>query len=490
MELSAVLGICVFCLLLIASWRKHLERKKLPPGPMPLPFIGNILQLNNKALAKSILKFRAQYGPVFTLHLGSEKLVVLCGYEAVKEALINHGKEFGGRGMLATVMKINKGSGLIFSNGERWKQLRRFSLTTLRNFGMGKRTIEERIQEEAHSLVVELGNTKGSPFNPTFLLSSAVSNVICSIVFGNRFDYKDEAFLTLLSRINENFRLLSSRWGQLYNAFPALLDHLPGQHNTMFQNADALKEFVTERMKQHQELLDPNSPNSYIDCFLLKMEEEKQNPNTEFTTENLVMTTLELFFAGTETVSTTLRYGLLLLMKYPMIKEKVHEEIDQVIGRSRQPVTEDRSRMPYTEAVIHEVHRFADVLPMNLPHVTTQDILFRGYVIPKGTTVFPLLTSVLRDDSQFKNPEDFNPGHFLDRNGHFKKTEAFMPFSAGKRVCLGESLARMEVFLFLTTILQHYTLEPLVDPGDLDAIPIESGLGNIPRPYELRLLPR
>ncbi|CAM5129230.1 unnamed protein product [Natator depressus] len=117
---------------------------------------------------------------------------------------------------------------------------------------------------------------------------------------------------------------------------------------------------------------------STVLCFI-----EKQNPDTEFTTENLVMTTLELFFAGTETVSTTLRCRILLLMKYPEIKEKVHKEIDRVIGRSRLPATEDRSCMPYTDAVIHEVHRFADVIPMSLPHVTTQDVQFRAYVIPK-----------------------------------------------------------------------------------------------------------
>ncbi|CAM4669677.1 unnamed protein product [Lepidochelys olivacea] len=270
-----------------------------------------------------------------------------------------------------------------------------------------------------------------SPFDPTFLLGSAGSGIICCLVFGSRFGYKDQEFLTLPSCINQNFRLLSSRWGQ-----------------------------------------------------------EKQNPDTEFTTENLVMTTLELFFAGTETVSTTLKCGILLLMKYPEIKEKVHKEIDQVIGRSRLPATEDRSHMPYTDAVIHEVHRFADVIPMSLPHITTQDVQFRAYVIPKGTTVIPLLSSVLWDTSQFKNLDVFDPGHFLDGSGHFQKSNAFMPFSAGKRMCVGESLARLEVFLFLPAILQGYTLEPLGDPGTLGTSPVESGLGNIPHPYELRLLPR
>ncbi|CAM5129233.1 unnamed protein product [Natator depressus] len=113
-----------------------------------------------------------------------------------------------------------------------------------------------------------------------------------------------------------------------------------------------------------------------------------------------------------------------------------------------------------------------------------------GHVRREGTTVIPLLSSVLRDTSWFKNTDVFDPGHFLDGSGHFQKSNAFMPFSAGKHVCVGESLAHMEVFLFLTAILQCYTLEPLGDLGTLNTSPVESGLGNIPHPYELRLLPR
>ncbi|XP_034648656.1 cytochrome P450 2F2-like [Trachemys scripta elegans] len=231
----------------------------------------------------------------------------------------------------------------------------------------------------------------------------------------------------------------------------------------------------------------PSAAGSNSGCLPLQ---ENQDPLSYFHMETLVMTTHNLFFVGTETVSTTLRYGFLLLMKYPEIQAKVHAEIDQVIGRHRSPSVEDRSRMPYTDAVIHEVQRFGDVVPMGLPHAVTRDTHFRGFLLPEGTNVLPLLFSVHNDPAQFKDPATFDPAHFLDPSGGFRKHDAFMAFSAGKRVCLGEAMARMELFLLFTTVLQRFTLTPLVRPEDIDISPLMSGLGNMPHPYEFRAVPR
>ncbi|PIO38488.1 hypothetical protein AB205_0077280, partial [Aquarana catesbeiana] len=107
-----------------------------------------------------------------------------------------------------------------------------------------------------------------------------------------------------------------------------------------------------------------------------------------------------------------------------------------------------------------------------------------------GLNIMPLICTSQYDSTKFKNPHSFDPTHFLDANGLFKKNEAFMAFSAGKRICLGEGLAQMELFIFFTTILQNLTPEPLVDPKDIDITPESSGLGNIPRPYKMCLVPR
>ncbi|XP_025068850.1 cytochrome P450 2G1-like [Alligator sinensis] len=505
------LAICISCLALASAWRRMHKGGKLPPGPTPLPFIGNLLQVRTDETFKSFmepeahkpkelqgcdrclppppLQLKEKYGPVFTVYLGPRRVVVLCGHEAVKEALVDQAEEFSGRGELASIERNFNGFGVALANGERWKQLRRFSLTTLRNFGMGKRSIEERIQEEAQYLLEELRKTKAQPFDPTFYLSRTVSNVISSVVFGSRFDYEDKQFLALLRMINESFIEMSTPC-QLYDMYSCIMQYLPGRHNRVYYLVEDLKDFIAERVRANQATLDLNSPRDFIDCFLIQMEKERKNPNSEFNLKNLVLTTLNLFFAGTETVSSTLRYGFLFLMRYPKVQEKVHQEIDQVIGRNRIPASEDRMSMPYTDAVIHEIQRLTDIVPMGVPHTVIRDTQFRGYTLPKGTDVFPLLGSVLRDPKYFSQPDAFNPGHFLDENGRFKKNDAFVPFSSGKRFCFGDMLARMELFLFVTSILQHFRFESPIDRQDLDISPKLVGFATLPRDYKICLIPR
>ncbi|XP_053232019.1 cytochrome P450 2C19-like [Podarcis raffonei] len=483
--------ICISCLVFLAVRSRTPENaKQLPPGPPPLPIVGNALQLKTNNLAQVLQEFGEKYGSVFTMYFGTERVVVLHGYDAVKEALIDRGEEFAARGRLPLADDVNKGLGIGFSNGEGWKQLRRFALTTLRNFGMGKKSIEERIQEEAQFLLEKFQDTQEKPLDPTYSLSCALSNVICAIVFGKRYDYNDKKFLSMMSLMNENFQVFSSSWGQLYNLFPSLMKCIPGPHHKVLKNNLALRQFVLEEVEEHKPTLDPSSPRDFIDCFLMKMDQEKGYSASHFTIENLAISTVDLFAAGTETTSTTLRYGFMILLKYPEIQEKVHEEIDRVIGRSRSPCMGDRGEMPYTDAVIHEIQRFISLLPLSVPHAVLKDTPFRQYVIPKGTTIYPILTSVLHDSKEFPNPKEFDPGHFLHKDGTFRKSDYFMPFSAGKRICVGEGLARMEIFLFLTTILQNFTLKSIIDPKDIDLTPVLSSIGNFPRPYQLCIVPR
>ncbi|XP_077130966.1 cytochrome P450 2K1-like [Ranitomeya variabilis] len=456
---------------------------KMPPGPMPLPVIGNLHMVDLNRLHESLMQLSEKYGDIFTLHFGPKKMVILAGYRIIKEALVTRAEDFSERPTTPVFDILSNGHGIIFSNGETWRSMRRFTLSTLRDFGMGKKSVEARIQDELMPLIESFRSHNGKPFNTHILINTAVSNVICSIIFGKRFEYDDPAFEKLIKMLDENVNLIGTPKVMLYNYYP-FLGSLLGLHKKVMQNIKDLKSFISQCSMNRRLDFDANHITGYIDAYILKQEQEATKPQTHFNEENLLISVLDLFAAGTETTSTTIRWGILLMMKYPEIQKKVQEEIKTHIKPGQLPTVEDRKKMPYTDAVIHELQRFGNIVPLNGLHSTPTDVYLRGYLIPKGTEVIPSLTSVLYDKTQWKTPYDFNPNHFLDENGKFVRPDAFMPFSVGRRACAGEALAKMELFLFFTGLLQAFTFYP--PPGvsreDLNLKP-RVGFTLTPTPY-------
>uniref|UniRef100_A0A8C6LM39 Cytochrome P450 family 2 subfamily J member 2 n=1 Tax=Nothobranchius furzeri TaxID=105023 RepID=A0A8C6LM39_NOTFU len=479
----------IFLFLLIAD---HLENRKpanFPPGPRTLPFIGNILSLDSKQPQNYFIKLAEIYGNIFTVRLGKDTFVILCGHKMMKEALVTQAENFVDRphSSIAGRCYAEPGAGLFMSNGDKWKKQRRFALSTLRNFGLGKSMLEQSICEEIRHLQEEIEREKvffcsGKPFSPAGLFNSAVSNIVCQLVMGKRFDYSDYNFQIMLKYISESFWLQGSIWGQLYEAFPKVMDYLPGPHNKIFTYFSAIQTFLAEEIEKHKKDLDPSNPRDYIDTFLIEMKNHKDS-DLGFTETNLALCSTDLFLAGTETTATTLLWALVFLIQHPEIQEMVHTEIDTVIGRTRLPSMADRINLPYTDAVIHEIQRFGNILPINGLRMAHKDTTLGGCFIPKGTAVMPILTSVLFDKTEWETPDTFNPGHFLDASGKFVKREAFLPFSSGKRVCLGEGLAKMELFLFLVGLLQKFSFSA-PEGVELSAEGI-TGVTRVPAPFKV-----
>ncbi|XP_067829941.1 cytochrome P450 2K1-like isoform X1 [Heptranchias perlo] len=459
-----------------------------PPGPAPLPLIGNLHQLDLKRIDRSLMELSEKYGTVFSVQFGPQKAVILTGYDTVRDALVNHADQFTGRPHLPIFEEITFRRGVTFSEDKQWQDARKFTISTLRGFGMGKKSIEDKIIEEANLLVNVFESHKGQPFDTTRIMNSATSNIICSIMFGDRFDYDDETFIGLTSMVNENVRLLGSATVQLYNFYPFLGFLIPNR-KTIIKNQQKMHNIFNGLLKATKEMMSENNIRSFSEALIMKQQQESGDQDSELQKRNLTITTIDLFSAGTETTSNTICWGLLIMMKYSEIQKKVQEEIDRVIGAGRFPRTEDRKLMPYTDAVIHEIQRFANIVPMNLPHSTTVDTHFRGYFIPKGTHVIPLLTSVLYDETQWEKPNEFNPSHFLDAEGQFVKRNAFMPFSAGGRTCAGETLAKVELFLFFTTLLQKFHFQAPPGVTDLDLTP-RVGFTLVPKPHKVCAVPR
>ncbi|XP_061869506.1 cytochrome P450 2D17-like isoform X1 [Colius striatus] len=480
----------VFTFLLDLMKRRRTSRL-YPPGPVSLPFIGTILHVDFKNTPHSFRQLQQKFGNVFSLQNFWNNVVVLNGYKAVKEALVTRAEDYADRPYVPVYEHMGYGKnsqGIVMARyGHIWKELRKFTLSALRNFGMGKESLEKRVVEEARFLCSAVNSEEGRPFDLHFLVNNAVCNVICTTVYGERFNYGDETFKKLLHVFDQSLQEETGLLTQFLNSVPIFL-HIPGLADKVFPGQKSFMEFIDVLIERHMKTWNPAYTRDFTDAFVKEMKKGKEAEERGFTYNNLRLVTSDLFAAGTETTATTLRWAILYMVLHPEIQSKVQAEIDNVIGRETEPSIKDQVSMPYTNAVIHEVQRCGDVIPMVL-HMTYRDTELQGFFIPKGTTIITNLSSVLKDESFWEKPHEFYPEHFLDAKGQFVKREAFLPFSAGRRVCLGEQLARMELFLFFTSLLQKFTF---VLPEDQPRPRTDGHFSftNCPHPYLVRAVPR
>uniref|UniRef100_UPI00358DEC25 cytochrome P450 2J2-like isoform X2 n=1 Tax=Myxine glutinosa TaxID=7769 RepID=UPI00358DEC25 len=404
-----------------------------PPGPMVLPLVGNFGLIFVHDIPKAMQKMVKQYGLVCGCYLGSIPMVVVSGYHAVKEALLQNGHKLSDRPPFPLQEALLPGT--------------------------------------------------GEPFDLHLSMHNAASNVICCLVFGHRFSYDDEMFKKMLRLMERNLEREGNYVGMMCHIFPFIMK-LPGPQQELFRNHKELDDFIKEEILQHKKSRQQGKPRDIIDAYLDKIDEESNNSQEIFSEQNLITVVNDLFIAGTETTASTLRWAFLYMMAYPDVQEKCWKEINKVAGTDALLRMDLRSSMPYVEAVLHEVQRMSDIVPIGFDHYTTHDITINNYHIPKKTIVFLNLTSVLNDPEKWETPGEFRPEHFLDEEGHFQKPEAFLPFSAGPRVCLGEALAKMELFLFFTSILQKFQFvwpDPLSKP---DLVPVYKGI-QVPKPHKI-----
>uniref|UniRef100_A0A7M4F0B6 Cytochrome P450 2J6-like n=1 Tax=Crocodylus porosus TaxID=8502 RepID=A0A7M4F0B6_CROPO len=461
---QALVALIVF-LLVMQFLNLQQARKHLPPGPVPLPLVGNLLQLKFQFHRDLLMKLAKTHGDIFTLWFGRTPIIILNGFHAVKDGLTTHPEDVSGRLLSPFFKTMAQGKGIMLATGHNWKRQRRFGMMILRNLGMGKKGLEYRVQEEAHHLLKYFAR---KPLDPSFYLFHSISNVICAVVFGYRFPSEDENFHKLL-KSNNRYQIHPKNL--LYEFFPWIMDHLPGPHKKAFSSYEVLNCFAREEIRKHLERGTPDEPEDFIDFYLAEIEKVSDY--------NLAHSVIDLFLGGSETTSTTLHWGLLYMVAYPDIQEKVQQELDAVLGSSQLICYEDRRKVSYTNAVIHEIQRFSNIISVGMPRICVRNTELLG---------FPL-TSSLYDPEQWKSPRQFNPGHFLDKDGNFVSQEAFLPFSAGHRVCLGEHLARTELFIFFSNLLRAFTLRLAEGVKQVNIEPVFTSTLQ-PHPYRVCAIPR
>jgi cytochrome P450 len=324
--------------------------------------------------------------------------------------------------------------------------------------------IQREISELCKRLVVK--EAEGQPVFIKMEIGLSIMNVICNKIFGSRFDVGDPEFLEMFRLQAELFRLSTVAARGLVDLFPFLRFILPvsGDVRQLQITNDQWRDILLKKYREHQKTFDKDNLRDYTDVILnaRREAEEEDSKDLEYLQDkHLISSITTLFIAGSETAATTLDWAILYLLHFPDIQRRIHAEIDRVIGRNGVVGLDMRKKLPFLEAFICETMRYTTILPLSVPHKTTVNTSLNGYDIPKGTTVIVNIWALHRDPSIWKDPDSFNPGRFLDAEGSFvfPDGDCFLPFGAGPRACMGEVLARCELFLFLANLLQKFTFE-------------------------------
>lgn len=482
--LQVVLAMAVFALSFM--WFKTRRPSYLPPGPRGLPLVGCLPYLKN-SMHVSLRDIGRKYGSLYTIPLGIQWVIVLNDWKSIKEALLVQTENFCGRPETLIFDEIRQRTDITGSDGPEWKQKRTYTMKTLRSLGFRDVFMEAIIMAEVEKMIANLklnNNNKKTLFDDLFFLY--LLNIVWSIAAGRKFELDDESnneFAQALKDIsvqNSNSNVL--QFLPYLKYIPSMSREFRAFVKTHHKVCHYLEDEVDEHIQRYQE----GNVNDFVDAYIDEMFKEKKLGKDPplFHRKFLIGILYNLFNGGVDTGNNTLTWAFLYLATYPEVQRKVQEELDRVIGRSRLPTWADRVNLPYTEAVVCELQRVSTIAPLGFPHCAYRTTKVCGYTVPKGMYVLANLWAVHNDPDVWGDPENFRPERFLNEKGLCEKPEYLVPFSVGRRICIGEALARMEQHLFIPCLLHQFSFS--LPPGD----PIPSfepimGLTLRPHPFSL-----
>uniref|UniRef100_A0A2P2I3B0 Cytochrome P450 2L1-like n=1 Tax=Hirondellea gigas TaxID=1518452 RepID=A0A2P2I3B0_9CRUS len=491
--------ILLLALVAILVYKKTAKPATMPPGSFGWPVIGSLPPLQ-MPITQHLSNLKKQYGNIITTKWGSIPIVVLADYQLIKKAF-NH-PDFQGRPNLFSFQLYSyfRNYGVGNSVGKVWADNRRFLLRHLRTLGMGKTHAEDSIQYEAKMLVEYLEeHNLDKPSEMDWSLNVAVLNVIWQMMASKRYAADDEEIVNYNKMVTEDFDIVQGPvflldvmpW--LNNVLPNFIKNNVMKVDVLMRHRDEFYNYCLKMFDEHKKNLDPENPRDIIDYYLLEIEANKDDPDTTFISDPGMLHSVvnDMFTAGSETSATTLRWMILYMAVKPEIQSKIHKLLDAVVPSDRLPSLDDREQLAYIDAMLLDLMRISSLVPISLPHCATATVQFEGYTIPKGTMLLVCAEMCHRDPAVWKCPDDLYPEHFLDEDGKLdSKKDSFLPFSIGRRQCLGESLARMELFLFASAILQRFTIQP--PPGVTLSTSTDPAMKllNSPKPYKVVLKKR
>lgn len=504
--LLPVISIAYFCFLVYGRGGKL----NYPPRPWGLPILGNLPQLGSTPHI-ALTKLGKVYGDVFSVRLGSREAVVLNSEEVVRQALLQNSRQFSDRPpMSASAIRGVRKFSIVFGEYcstqvlKKRCALKAIHQVVFNNMGHFNRIVQDAFLDFKADLVKKEVQT----FKPSIQLKLAVIKIIFNFTFGEG-PCNQQLSEELQKLVVESDEFTES------SAASALVDFLHWvkpfvrkQIATVEHSVEELIDFVDRVYTSRKEQAANDSciavcvtklwektkkkPNEDINMNLvvegqndLSYSSPKGKPVNNGDEEIVKMISADVFGAGLETVSNALCWAMAYIVNSPKIQQSLHRELDSAVGRLRLPTIQDKPNMPLLQATVLEVLRITSLVPLALPHQTSEETKLCGYTIPKATLVIVNLWAVNHDPRVFENPHVFNPYRFLNEHGEVceKKSKFQLPFSIGSRRCLGSTLAKAEIFLLLACLLQHFEFSSATGGNvDLDS---HFGLTLRPKPFSI-----
>ncbi|ESO84646.1 hypothetical protein LOTGIDRAFT_196500 [Lottia gigantea] len=465
------------------SYRFIGKKYKLPPGPWGPPFFGNLWSFRSESLFRLLCKWKVKYGPIITVHFGPVKCVTLNSTEVVREALIKKDIDFAGRLKTHTFERLTNGyKDIVFGDfGTEWKVLRKVALQGMRQFASGEK-LGEKLHESGSKVFKLMREKEGEVLDIEKHITLFIVNFIYGLCFHKSFEIDDKEFLYIL----QLFTKISAEFGNgLWEDIIPLLRYYPTKKYIRIMDAfDYLNDLLIKEHENHKKSFSTDDMKDLTDYLInARNEAIAEDPAVEqmITDQHIVETLKDIFTAGVDTTRQTLTWTIYLLVQHPEIQKKAQEEIDQVLDAGQQPSISDKERLPYTEAVLHESMRFMPVVPLGVPHSTLCDTTLGEYDIPKGTMVMVNHYALHMDKDVWGDPEVFRPERLLDEDGSLApKPMSWLPFSCGRRNCLGETIARPEMLLVLAMLLRNFSFS-CAEGKIMNMTPLESTI-SLPPP--------
>ncbi|ULT87390.1 hypothetical protein L3Y34_006900 [Caenorhabditis briggsae] len=491
--LTFVIGV-----LTINLWR---ARRKLPKGPTPLPLIGNFHQLaytcwKAGGTVAGYNEFRKEFGKVFTIWLGPLPTVHIADVEVAHETHVKRANIFGVRYSNGGINYIRENKGVISSNGEYWQEHRRFALTTLRNFGVGRNIMEEKIMEEYRYRFQDYKRTNfkngGIEVHASSCFDLLVGSIINTMLVSERFEQGDEEFDYMLESVERSLGRLS-----IFDSFtpPWILKSDWWQWRTkyVFGGLEFLLGMAKRQIERRVEAISNGEhaigedAEDFLDAFLIKMDKDKRDGivDSSFNLDSLAIDLFDLWLAGQETTSTTMVWACVCLLNHPEVVAELRRELLEVTGGTRCLTLRDKPNTPYLNATINEIQRIASIFNTNIFRILEEDALIDGQIVSAGAVFTAQISLLHTDEAVFKDNTKFDPGRFMENNNLEKNLIAF---GLGKRSCLGESLAKAELYLITGNLILDFDLEPI---GSVPEITTTTPFGLMKRPpsYNIRFVP-